>query len=190
MTSFVEVEETIGGEADAELALEQLAEQEATARRVNDQHALMVARYDEWADSQLKLIEGRTEALRDRLHRWMQARLEADPKAAKTVSLPSGTVAVRKGTSSVEVDDAEAFIAWADANGYPQLVRRPEPVTPAPSVDKRAVKAALASLPDVGGLYDPATGDTAPGVRMVRHDDTLQVHLDLEDSNLDGEVGL
>jgi hypothetical protein len=108
---------------------------------------------------------------------WMAARLQADPRGPKTVTLPSGEVTSINGGLKVDLTDPTAFLAWASANA-PALIRSPEPPPPpAPMVDKNAVKAAVGtalmvltdpSQPGTHHLVDPGTGEAVPGVVLTR----------------------
>lgn len=115
---------------------------------------------------------------------WMTARLAADPRGPKTITLPSGELSSISGGLKVDVTDTGAFTTWASANN-PTLVRAPEPPPPPPpAVDKNAVKAAVGttlmilsdpSQPGTHHLIDPTTGEAVPGITLVRDPRTTRV---------------
>jgi phage host-nuclease inhibitor protein Gam len=167
----------LGGEADAEWVLARLARIAESRRNVDAQFERMVDRYANWHTTATEALDMRENRERALLRGWMEARAAADPKAAKTVRLPSGTIAMRKGTTTVEVDDADAFIAWAESNGHSDLVRRPEPKIPPPAPDKTAIKA---SFHQRDGFYVVLGGEIVPGVHPEVHEPSLIVTLDQE----------
>jgi type II secretory pathway component HofQ len=166
----------IGGEAEAEWAVARYARLLDQRQAIGDQHARMVAKYNTWRDQQFGDLDGRMAREYELLRSWMTARTAADPRAPKTVRLPSGTVSVRKGTSVVEIDDPEAFITWAETNGHSGLVRYPEPKIPAPAPDKSAIKARGFTPIDDGSLIED--GEIVPGVRLVVNEPHLHVTIE------------
>lgn len=109
--------------------------------------------------------------LDEQLASYHAAVLRLDPKR-KTISLPNGQLVARQGQARWEYTDPDAFIAWALRNGKDDIVRTYEPVTPAPQIDKNAVKQALVvrderERPLKLGV-DPTTNEIPPG--LVVHD--------------------
>jgi hypothetical protein len=174
----------IGGEAEAEWALHRIARLKSKASDLAEQHALMVARYDDWLARTLTPIHDRLADETDRLGRWMDARLAADPKAAKTVHLPAGTVTVRKGTAAVVVDDEAAALTWAEMNA-PHLIRKSEPRPPVPTIDKSAVKRLAGQIHEPGEFTAvTADGEIIPGVHIVVPERSVTVHIGTYEENL------
>lgn len=96
------------------------------------------------------------------------ARLAVDPKGARSIELPHGTLRSRTPSKpSVHVVDDAAFVAWAEDN-MAELVRR----TPKPALDavKRAVGDArlVVTLPEdedaEGAVVASSTGERVPGM--------------------------
>lgn len=87
---------------------------------------------------------------------WLRREIDADPKGAKSRSLPSGVTVKRvAGRESLVVEDEEALIGWALAN-EPQLLK----YTPKVADIKAAVK--------IDGL-------AVPGVALTRGEDSFKL---------------
>lgn len=170
--------DTLGGEAEADYAVRRLAAYRRQEQHLRGQHKIMIDRYNAWLVGQLEKLQHKAGADEQRLRMWMEARLEVDHRAAKTVELPSGTVSLRKGSTSVDIPDQQVFLAWAEQLGRQDLIRRPEPKIPPPAPDKEAIRKLL--QPDsTGRLVDPETGAVAPAT-LVKGDPTVTVRFDDE----------
>ena len=131
----------------------------------------MVARYDTWFQRVTKPLADQI-AWREALVRsMMEARLDSDPKAAKSLRLPSGTVASRKGSVVVEVDDESAFVEWALKESKLDLLRVPGPPPP-PKPSKDSIKTALTD------------GEVLPGCRLVENPRSITITIDDPDDEL------
>lgn len=105
---------------------------------------------------------------------WHRRQLEDDPKAPKTVKLPSGQVKSRAGRDRVEVVDEAAFLAWA-AEHAPELVRVSR------SADRAAVKRRLGDdLVAADEAIVTDAGEVVPGVAHVEGDRTFTVEPDTD----------
>lgn len=100
---------------------------------------------------------------------WHLANLRANPKAAKSITLPAGKVASRAQQPEWDFDDT-AFVAWAREHA-PELVNQPPP--PAPKPDKAAAKKHLdvpaleGATPGVPLVVVDGDGEIVPGVTVV-----------------------
>lgn len=96
---------------------------------------------------------------------------DQDPKLAGTYRFVGGAVKRVKGRESVEVVDADGFVAWAEQSA-PGLLRTKV------EIDKQAVKDAPLNRTEDGLLFDGVgSGEVVPGVRIVTGDDTYTVDL-------------
>jgi hypothetical protein len=98
---------------------------------------------------------------------WLTNSLRAfaEQSGARTTTLPSGSLALRKLPERWDWDD-ETFLAWADKS-YPELVR----VVETKAVDKNAAKKRLTV---VDGLV-LADGEVVPGVTVTEQLDGFSV---------------
>lgn len=144
----------------------------------------MIDRYRSWHDRLAVPLLARLDADSDTVRALMLERVDTDPKASKTLHLPSGTVATRKGSTVVEVDDEAAFVAWATGNA-PFWLRFPPPPDPKP--DKVALKEAVGIetqlVPSGDGqrFVMSGTGEQVPGVRLVEKERTVTITTDLDE---------
>ena len=92
----------------------------------------------------------------ERLARGMNFDDAWEDVRVKSRKLPHGSIAARRGTTKVVLEDVTSFVAWARANGRLDLLTTPEP---APA------KAAIAKLPVVDGSV-VVDGEKLPGVRI------------------------
>ncbi len=90
------------------------------------------------------------------LRQYHEARLAVDAKA-RTLHLPSGTLAARKKPDAWEFDE-EAFIAWAEVN-------RPDLLRTKLSIDRPVVKQTLV-VRDDGRCIDHESGEYVPAVTV------------------------
>lgn len=149
--------------------------------------ALILAQYEElvdpinrWRDNALKPWDRRIAWLADHLklyaikRRWRLG--EKDPQA-KTLNLPSGSVPTRRKGRTVDVMDADAFIAWARASNRLDLIRQPDPPPPAPA--KVEIKRVVEIVDKNGVLLPVIDGEIIPGLVALDIDVTADPEPDL-----------
>lgn len=105
----------------AQWALRKLAQLQAELDDVEEQVVRERRRIDEWHEAQLKKHAPAIQLFESMLLDYHRARREADPKC-KTINLPAGTLHSRATKSKAEIEDVEAFIAWAK-DERPDLLR-------------------------------------------------------------------
>jgi phage host-nuclease inhibitor protein Gam len=125
---------------------------------------------NEWLDDQRKRYLESTEYLVGLLEGYHRQLLDENPKA-KTIRLPAGNLVARKAPDVVDVTDADAFVAWAEA-GHDELLRvKTDP-------DKPKIRSALGHDAEDGVLVDPATGERVPGLAWVVGEISFKVETD------------
>lgn len=171
--------------AEAEFTMRRCRRLSKNLREIADAAAELVAEALAWAENERGPLVDDLAAAEHWLASWFEARRELEgPKAPAEVRLPSGVIKSRKGSLVLEVDDEEAFVEWAKAQGHDVLLRFPPPVQPPPSIDKAVVKAAAQGTGPAGAmiasggadldepgeipLIDPETGQVVPGAMLVR----------------------
>lgn len=151
----------------AEKVMRRLVTAHQRRRQIIDQADELIAPIAAWRDSQLVPWERRIAWFTDHLREYAVLRRfrlgERDPQA-KTLKLPSGDVPTRRQERRVDVIDAAAFIAWAQANDYDSLVRTP---TPPPEVAKAEVKKAVMIMEKDGALIPVLGGEVVPGLVVL-----------------------
>jgi hypothetical protein len=111
--------------------------------------------------------------------------LPFDPEKRKTVSTVAGDVQFHAGSTSIEVEDADAYLQWAIPrdhtvrDGY-NWHRPPVPSPPAPDLVgiKHAIANGYAVVNDDGSLSlkgDDGERLPIPGVRQVKGEETFSV---------------
>jgi phage host-nuclease inhibitor protein Gam len=85
----------------------------------------------------------------------------------KKLDFPDGSISSRVSPPKVSVEDAEAFLAWADANGHEEWVR----------VKREADVATIKKVVDFSGdsVIDPVTGEVIAGLSHVEGGVTVSV---------------
>jgi len=85
----------------------------------------------------------------------------------KKLDFPDGTISSRVSPPKVSVEDAEAFLAWAEANGHDEWVR----------VKREADVATIKKVVDFSGdsVIDPVTGEVVAGLSHVEGGVTVSV---------------
>lgn len=139
-----------------------------TAREVMNAEIHLIK---DWYEGIRTDVEGLIDWHARQLAEFHRRALEVDGKA-KTIRLPHGTLKSREGTLSVEVEDRDAYVAWARENGREGLLRQTW------DVNRDALKTddSLGTIVDTaesGRFADPETGDVVPGVSWRRPDRTF-----------------
>lgn len=135
------------------------------------------ARIDEWEAGETGRLERDVAFFESRLEAFHRDALAKDPRGAKTIKLPDGThLRSQAGKLAVEVTDIEAFARWVEESEQDGLLRYAEP-----EVEKAAVAARFGGKADrekAEGNYPAVieeTGETVPGVEIVRRPRTYKV---------------
>ena len=111
---------------------------------------------DAWLARRKARMETDTAYLEECLRQYHEARLAEDPKA-RTIHLPSGTLAARKKPDAWVFDD-DAFIEWAQA-------RTPELLRTKVEIDRPTVKQTLV-VNDDGRVLHFDSGEFVDSVRV------------------------
>lgn len=167
---------------------------------IEDYRAQVIAQLDEAVAAERARQEPVIEFFESRLYDWLDREIASDEskRPRKSRTLPCGlTVKRTAGREVVEVEDQDAFVAWASSTGHDFLLRPPK----APQPDKAALaKAAWQELTattgagvevevswqrdDDGRLMTP-DGEVVPGVRAVANPDRHSIVLPTADEGGD-----
>ncbi|HEU5085695.1 MAG TPA: host-nuclease inhibitor Gam family protein [Acidimicrobiales bacterium] len=115
------------------------------------------AEIEGWLAGEMSKAANSTDWLESQLAQFHRAQLAADPRGAKTITLPSGVLKARKAPDSWEYRDEEAFVAWA-LGSAPDLVRTEH------SPKRADVKRACQVDPETGEVR--YGGEVVPGVAV------------------------
>lgn len=120
--------EPIANQEIAEYALRRIATIEDHVRRVRAQASMWRSRIDAWLTDETTAPAARVDRLNRMLVAWGIEQRNANPRGTATFRLPSGEIATKRGKEpTVELDDEEAFLAWAveelDAARYEAVTR-------------------------------------------------------------------
>lgn len=136
------------------------------------------ARLERWFDHETARIDRDLRFFAGRLEGFHRAALDADPRNAKTIRLPDGTeLQSDAGRMALEVDDAPALLAWAEAHELAdELFRYPEPEPEKITLAKRyGAKAKGETEPGTYPAVDADTGEVIPGISIVRRPRTYTI---------------
>lgn len=154
---------SIDSDPKAEWALRMLGRHEAEVASAAEVAARLIERTRKWLEAEQLRHAPHVEFFERQLRVYHERKLEADPKA-KTIRLPSGTLASRRNTvGKVTVEDPEAFLAWWDSPANAEL----REAVPELVVAKRTPSVAVikeAFTPKGEGMVDDGTGEIVPGV--------------------------
>jgi len=147
----------------------------------NDDEALWAMRRLAQAQRRIDAVKAQAQVEIDRINAWVEANTtdnkatvdyfdrilgdylmtvrENEADGRKSLDFPDGTVSSRATQPKVAVEDLEAFLAWADANGHAEWVR----------VKREADIATIKKVVDLSdaGVVDPATGEVIEGLSFV-----------------------
>ncbi|MFZ1363075.1 MAG: host-nuclease inhibitor Gam family protein [Candidatus Nanopelagicales bacterium] len=113
----------IRNDSMAEWAFEKYAHYQGRENEIDALADAKIALINDWRQAEKKKLTGHTEFFASHLTRYAQMKRAADPKI-KTLSLPSGKVAMRAVAPTVQVDDKEQLIKWCDENDRQDLYDR------------------------------------------------------------------
>lgn len=153
------IEPTPGeGAREAELAshadhlLQRAGELEGELDRIDDHYREMKARLDHHREERRAIYQRRLEYVEGQMRVLVEAgAVEAEP-GKKTRSLPHGVVGHRKAPDTVEIDDAEAALAWCKAHDVEYYTKEEPRKTP---LAKWAKEHGGDLPPDAGARYIP-----------------------------------
>lgn len=98
-----------------------------------------------WRDDRLAGLDRKVEWLDRSLEGFMRQANAKDPKT-KTLYFPNGDLTLRAARGHIEIEDAQAFVAWCIEHGRPDLIRIPEPEPAKGELAKLKIKAGLVML--------------------------------------------
>jgi phage host-nuclease inhibitor protein Gam len=152
--------------------LRRIAEHRAAIQRVEQDAEAQLAEIIDWRSSEVRQHQREIAVLEARLQPCVDAELRRNPLKRESVRLPSGTAGYRTPPLCTVVEDAEAFIAWAQRHRPEWLrIRPPEPDLP-------TIKAAAIGKDTVPGPLRIAGAESGeievvPGIRVERGDRTF-----------------
>ena len=126
-------------------------------RQVEADRDAMIDSYVEWALATSRPWVIKCEQSEAWLEQAMLDALEADPRAPKTVNLPSGTVRSTAGRDRVEIVDEDALATWAYQEGRDDVL---------------VTKVEFRKAPIMEALKD---GEIVPGVELRTGERTVKV---------------
>lgn len=163
----------INDDGKANWAFRKLARVQASIADVRRQAADQRALIDEWERGELDRLEAEERSFEGALGDYWRRELEpeVDELMAKGMSfddawakvkkksrkLPTGTLSASKGRETIQVEDDEAFVAWARENALYDVL----------SVTYRPSKDALAQYNRKDGAIVTADGEKVPGVHVA-----------------------
>ena len=166
---FSETDILFGGDGDVKFriksddealwAMRRLAQAQRRIDAVKAQAQVEIDRINAWVDN--NTIDNKaTVGYFDRiLGDYLMTVRENEADGRKSLDFPDGTVSSRSTQPKVAVDDLEAFLTWADANGHSEWVR----------IKREADIATIKKVVDLSdsGVVDPATGLVIEGLSFV-----------------------
>jgi len=147
----------ITNDDEALWAMRRLAQAQRRIDEVKRQAKIEIDRINHWVESNT-VTHGREVDFFDlALSEYLIAVRQNEQDGRKSLDFPDGVATSRVTPSKVAVTDAEAFLAWADANGHSEWVR----------VKREADIASIKKVADFAGdtVLDPATGTPIDGLQ-------------------------
>lgn len=159
----------ISGKKEAAWAVQKLKFYQGQKSENDEVAADRIAEIKAWQEKENARLQRTISFFEGALTLWHKDQVTADPNDEKAwkkdeftrISLPDGVLRATR-SSRVNIQDSEAFEAWAKAHQPDWLRTRYEPI-------KAAIK-------EAGGI-DPETGEIAPGVEVVKNDVTWKVEV-------------
>lgn len=137
-------------------AVRRVAQAQREIDRVKRQAQVELDRINAWVEANTVKAQGTVDYFESLLGDYLVSVRDDERDGRKSITFPDGTVTSRVTPGKVKVEDVDAFIAWADANGHSDWVRVKR------DADVAAVKK-VADLAD-GLVLDPLTGAVVPGL--------------------------
>jgi hypothetical protein len=163
-------------------ALRKLADAEREILRVTDLAMTEVERVKQWLEQASKRPARDAEFFRSHLAAYWRRQVDAlmapmlergmtpeeawDELKSKSLSLPTGKLTARRTPPGVEVVDEEAFVRWAQENGYTELLlSKPalNEIKALPVIDGEVVVLVGVEADDAGGSVEVPS--PVPGVK-------------------------
>jgi len=148
---------TINNDDEALWAMRRLAQAQRRIDEVKRQAQVELDRINAWVAANTSTHGREVDFFDLALSEYLVRVRENDADGRKSLDFPDGTVTSRITPSKVTVLDAEAFLAWAEANGHSEWVR----------VKREADVATLKKVVDFDGdaVRDPITGAVIAGLQ-------------------------
>lgn len=148
---------TINNEDEALWAMRRLAQAQRRIDQVKAMAQIELDRINGWVESNTSSHGREVAFFETALQEFLVRVREDSADGRKSLDFPDGTVTSRVTPSKVAVLDADAFVAWAEANGHSEWVR----------VKREADVATLKKVVDFDGdsVIDPLTGTVIEGLQ-------------------------
>jgi phage host-nuclease inhibitor protein Gam len=161
-TSFVDIADTkfaINNDDEAFWAMRRLAIAQRRIDEVKRQAQIELDRINRWVAENSASAEREISYFDKVLGNYLVRVRENDTDGRKKLDFPDGTITSRVTPDKVTVEDADAFLAWAEANGHADWVR----------VKREADVATIKKVVDFsdGAVIDPMTGQIVAGLSRV-----------------------
>lgn len=154
-----------------------VAKREAEADMMRAGHLAALARCDGWLDRMTRKDRDKLELRRSQLRGLVEEHLDHNPKAPKTIVLPSAEITTHVGGVSVEITNDVAALRWVRDNA-PHLVRWTQPRASVEAIDRVALKKDLGNqLVERDGEVYSVDGDQVPGLVVVHSPRTIDIEL-------------
>ena len=167
---FTNTEDTtfaINNDDEALWAMRRLAVAQRRIDEVKRLAQLELDRINLWVSDKSRSSEHEIEYFERVLGEYLIRVRDNELDGRKKLDFPDGTISSRVSPPKVSVEDAEAFLAWAEANGHDEWVR----------VKREADVATIKKVVDFSGdsVIDPVTGEVVAGLSHVEGGVTVSV---------------
>lgn len=167
---FTNTEDTtfaINNDDEALWAMRRLAVAQRRIDEVKRLAQIELDRINLWVSDKSRSSEHEIEYFERVLGEYLIRVRDNELDGRKKLDFPDGTISSRVSPPKVSVEDAEAFLAWAEANGHDEWVR----------VKREADVATIKKVVDFSGdsVIDPVTGEVVAGLSHVEGGVTVSV---------------
>jgi hypothetical protein len=148
---------TITSDDEALWAMRRLAQAQRRIDEVKRMAQVELDRINAWVEANTTKHGREVEFFDLALSDYLITVRQNEQDGRKSIDFPDGTLTSRITPSKVAVTDAEAFLAWAEANGHSEWVR----------VKREADVSAIKKVADFDGtsVIDPTTGTPVAGLQ-------------------------
>jgi len=145
----------LSNDDEALWAMRSLAQAQRRIDEVKRQAQIELDRINRWVQLNTEQNSNTVEYFENLLKDYLVAVRENEADGRKSLDFPDGSIASRITQPKVAVEDAEAFLAWAEVN-HPEWIR----------VKREADVSTIKKVVDFDGdaVVDPSTGDTIAGL--------------------------